>query len=83
MGLHVVAGYAKNNGPCFGEIFEFISELHGFCGASRRVVFGVKVQNYWLTGVRMIGNFDAIGGICFELWEGFVYNDSHVLYVQK
>ena len=44
--FHVVAGNAQNGSPSFGKIFEFVAKLHGFRGATRRVVLRIEVQNH-------------------------------------
>ena len=79
MGLHVVAGHTENGGAGFHKIFVLVTELHGFRGATRGVVFGVKVQHHGFAIVGGVGHLDATGCVGFELGEGFIDNNRHRL----
>ena len=77
MRLHVVTGDAKHGGAGFDEILVLVTELHGFRGATRGIVFGVKIQNNNFAQVGLVGNFEPARGDSFKFGERFVNDDCH------
>ena len=77
--LHVVARHAKDDGTGLFKFFVLVPELHGFGGATRRIVLGIEVQDQNLACVRGIGYLHATCSVGFKFGKGFVDNDRHAL----
>lgn len=73
----IVSRDPKNHRARLDKIFMAVTKLHGFSGASRSGILGVKVQHDALAHVGLRRELDAAGRDRFEFREGFVDSWGH------